>query len=143
MGSPTQAVHGPSYSSTRRRQIRYPLRTPVVYRWLDESGLQRRARGLTRDISEAGAYVVSSQCPPKGEFVQLTFKLLKLHEQQTPRKREHLEMGGEVVRIDFADVVGAAVGFAVRSKIPAPTRPTDELSQQRWTSDLAVGSLCN
>jgi PilZ domain len=115
----------------------------VIYRWLDESGLQRHAKGLTRDISEAGAYVVSSQCPPKGEFVELTFKLLKLHEQQTPRNSEHLEMGGEVVRVDFADVAGAAVGFAVRSKTATAVRQADELSQQRWTSDLAFGWLCN
>lgn len=139
----TQAAQVRGYSSSRRRQIRYPLRAPVIYRWRDNNGLQRRARGWTRDISEAGAYVLSSHCPQKGEVVELKFKLHALREQRTPQGNEHLEMGGEVVRVDVAEIAGEAVGFAVRSKTPAAARQADELSQGSWLSSLAMGAVCN
>ncbi|HET7109128.1 MAG TPA: PilZ domain-containing protein [Candidatus Acidoferrum sp.] len=139
----TQAAQVRSYSSSRRSQIRYPLRTPVIYRWLDNNGLQRRARGWTRDISEAGAYVLSSHCPQKGDVVELKFKLLALREQRTPRGNEHLEMGGEVVRVDVAKIAGEAVGFAVRSKTPAAAKQADELSQRSWLGSLGMGAVCN
>jgi PilZ domain len=130
------------YSSGGRRQIRYPLRTPVVYRWLDNTGLRRRARGWTRDISEAGAYVLSSQCPQKGEFVELTFKLLALREKQTPKNSEHLEIGGEVVRVDVAEIAGTAVGFAIRSKTAVPGKQSGEPAAS-WRNDLTLGAVCN
>ena len=139
----TQAVEARGYSSSRRSQIRYPLRTPVIYRWLDNNGSPRRARGWTRDISEAGAYVLARQCPKKGEFVELKFKLLALREQRTPQSNEHLEMGGEVVRVDVAEIAGVAVGFAVRSKTATAARQADELSQPSWISNLAIGAVCN
>lgn len=139
----TQAAQVRSYSSSRRSQIRYPLRAPVIYRWRDNNGLQRRARGWTLDISEAGAYVRSSHCPQKGDIVELKFKLLALREQQAPKRNEHLEMGGEVVRVDVAEAAGEAVGFAVRSKTPAVAKQADELSQRSWLSRLAMGAVCN
>jgi repressor of nif and glnA expression len=139
----TQAVQARGYSSSRRSQIRYPLRTPVIYRWLDNNGLQRRARGWTRDISEAGAYVLSSQCPQKGEIVELKFRLLALREQRTSQSNEHLEMGGEVVRVDVAETAGAAVGFAVRSKTATGAKQGDELSQRSWIGNLAMRAVCN
>jgi hypothetical protein len=139
----TQAVQARGYSSSKRRQIRFPLRTPVIYRWLDNNGLQRRARGWTRDISEAGAYVLSSRCPQKGESVELRFKLLALRDQRTTKNNEHLEMGGEVVRVDVAGNTGTTVGFAVRSKTASGARQTDELSQLPWIGNLAMRAICN
>ncbi|HXH67439.1 MAG TPA: PilZ domain-containing protein [Candidatus Limnocylindrales bacterium] len=143
MESTTQAVQARGYTSGGRRQIRYPLRTTVVYRWLDNTGLRRHARGWTRDISEAGAYVLSSHCPQKGEFVELSFRLLALRERETPKNGAHLEMGGEVVRVDNAEIAGAAVGFAVRSKAATRGKPTDELSARSWRAGLALGAVCN
>src|SRR5579863_4056100 len=134
----TQTVQARGYSSSRRSQIRYPLRTPVIYRWLDNNGLQRRARGWTRDISEAGAYVLSSQCPQRGEIVELKFKLLAIREQRAPRSNEHFEMSGEVVRVDVAEVAGAGVGFAVRSKTSTGATQGDELSHSPWIGNLAM-----
>jgi PilZ domain len=115
----------------------------VIYRWLDESGLQRRAKGLTRDISEAGAYVVSSQCPPKGGFVELKFKLLAAREQRTLQSNEHLEMDGEVVRVDVAETAGATGGFAVRSNTATGAKQGDEASQRPWMGSLAMRAVCN
>jgi PilZ domain len=98
---------------------------------------------LTRDISEAGAYVVSSQCPPKGGFVELKFKLLALREQRTPQSNEHLEMDGEVVRVDVAEPAGATVGFAVKSNTVTGAKQADELSRRPWIGNLAMRAVCN
>jgi len=143
MEQTTQAVQGKSISASRRSQIRYPLRTPVIYRWQDTSGLQRRARGWTRDISEAGAYVLSNRCPEKGEFVQLTFKLLGFGAQHDSRNKNRLEMGGEVVRVDFAKMAEVGVGFAVRSRKATPTRQTDDPTERSWMDRLALSTVCN
>jgi PilZ domain len=143
MEQTTQVVQRKSISASRRNQIRYPLRTPVVYRWQDSSGLQRRARGWTRDISETGAYVLSHRCPIKGEFVELTFKLLGFGGQHNSRNKDHLAMGGEVVRVDFAEMAGAAVGFAVRSKAAAPNRQTVDPLERIWMGGLALSAVCN
>jgi len=75
--------------------------------------------------------------------VELKFKLLALREQRTPQSNEHLEMGGEVVRVDAAENAGVAVGFAVRSKTAAAARQADEFSQRSWLSKLAMGAVCN
>lgn len=143
MEQTTQVVQRKSISTSRRNQIRYPLRTPVVYRWHDSSGLQRRARGWTRDISEAGAYVLSDRCPGKGEVVELTFKLLGFSGQHDSRNKGHLAMRGEVVRVDFAEMAGAAVGFAVRSKTAAPNKQTVDPSERNWMDGLALSAVCN
>jgi hypothetical protein len=143
MEQTTQVVERKSNPGSRRNQIRFPLRTPVVYRWQDGSGLRRHARGWTRDISEAGAYVLSNRCPIKGEFVELTFKLLGFSGQHDSSNKEHLAIGGEVVRVDFAEMAGAAVGFAVRSKTAAPNRQTVDPPERIWMDRLALSGVCN
>jgi len=75
--------------------------------------------------------------------VELRFKLLALREQRTPQNNEHLEMAGEVVRVDVAEIAGVAVGFAVRSKTATAARQADELSQQSWLDKLPLGAVCN
>ena len=75
--------------------------------------------------------------------MELKFKLLALREQRTPQSNEHLEMGGEVVRVDVAEIAGVAVGFAVRSKTAAAVRQADEFAQRSWLSKLAMGAVCN
>jgi hypothetical protein len=112
-----------------------------MYRWQDTSGLQRRAKGWTRDISEAGAYVLSNQCPKKGEIVELTFKLLGFAGQHTSRDKNQLEMGGEVVRVDFAEIAGVGPGFAVRSKSVTPTRQTCDPTEKSWMDRLALNAV--
>jgi hypothetical protein len=143
MEQSTEAVQGKSISASRRSQIRYPLQTPVIYRWQDTSGFQRRARGWTRDISEAGAYVLSNRCPKKGEFVRLTFKLLGFGGQHDSRNKNRLEMGGEVVRVDFGQMAGVEVGFAVRSKTATPTKQTGDPTERSWMDGLALSAVCN
>ena len=138
-----QVAQRKSVSASRRNQIRYPLRTPVVYRWQDASGLQRHAKGWTRDISEAGAYVLSDHCPIKGESVELTFKLLSFSGQHNTHNKDHLTMAGEVVRVDFAEMAGAALGFAVRSKSAPPNRQTVDPPERVWMDGLALRAVCN
>ena len=75
--------------------------------------------------------------------MELKFKLLALREQRASHNNKHLEMGGEVVRVDIAETPGEAVGFAVRSKTATAARQTDEGSQRFWLSNLAMGAVCN
>lgn len=143
MEQATQVVQRKGISVSRRNQIRYPLRTPVVYRWQDSSGSQRHAKGWTRDISEGGAYVLSGHCPTKGESVELTFKLLSFGGQQNSRHKTHLTMGGEVVRVDLAEMAGEAVGFAVRTKTSAPNKQTTDPPERIWMAGPGLSFVCN
>jgi hypothetical protein len=44
--------------------VRYRLQIPVIFSWENPLGSRFRGEGVTRDISEFGAYVVSATCPP-------------------------------------------------------------------------------
>src|SRR5260370_39901202 len=101
--------------SSRRKQIRYPLKASVFYRWIDQAGLRRQAKGRTRDLSEAGAYVFSHHCPNQGDFVELTFRLVALRQQRIPGNAD-FDMNARVVRVDRCARAGVHAGFAVKSR---------------------------
>jgi hypothetical protein len=44
--------------------MRYRLEVPAVFRWQDGSGVRFEGAGVTRDLSEVGAYVFAARCPP-------------------------------------------------------------------------------
>jgi len=48
----------------RRNAERYRVQMPVIFSWENPRGSRFRGEGVTRDISEVGAYVVSATCPP-------------------------------------------------------------------------------
>jgi len=75
--------------------------------------------------------------------VELTFKLLGFAGQDTSRDKNQLEMGGEVVRVDFAEIAGVGLGFAVRSKSVTPTRQTCDPTEKSWMDRLALNAVCN
>ena len=75
--------------------------------------------------------------------MELSFRLLAVREREAPKNGEHLEMVGEVVRVDNAEIAGAAVGFAVHSKASTPGKQTDELAARSWRNGLALGAVCN
>jgi hypothetical protein len=47
-----------------RSAIRYRLQRPVIFFWEDARGIRCRGKGVTHDVSEVGAYVLSTTCPP-------------------------------------------------------------------------------
>jgi hypothetical protein len=63
----------------RRNAIRYRLESPVVFRWQDGSGMPWEGEGLTRDVSEVGAYVFSPRCPPVKTDVEIEIVVPTLH----------------------------------------------------------------
>jgi hypothetical protein len=103
--------HQEKLSTSRRRQIRYPLRNSVLYRW-ERDGVQQRGRGWTKDVSEEGIYVSSRNCPQEGDSVNLVFRLSR-RSSEAPQLSARLEMQARVLRIDRDHTCGEDIGFAV------------------------------
>ena len=55
----------------RRNAVRYQLQIPAVFRWINDAGVSREGRGVTRDISDFGTYVYSSTIPPLSAEVNI------------------------------------------------------------------------
>jgi len=58
-----------------RKAGRYSLRLPVQFSWRDEQGTRRTSAGSTRDISPAGSYIISEQCPQIGAAIKYQVRL--------------------------------------------------------------------
>src|SRR5947209_19840215 len=55
-----------SSSVHRRRVVRYRIRVPAVFRWVNSDGISHKFEGLTHDISTQGVFVNCSDLPPVG-----------------------------------------------------------------------------
>jgi hypothetical protein len=55
----------------RRKSVRYQLEIPAVFRWEDGSGMRFQGEGVTRDVSDVGAYVFTASCPPLQTEVEI------------------------------------------------------------------------
>jgi len=113
----------------------------VFYRWIDQAGLQREAKGRTRDL-RAGAYVFSHHCPNEGDFVELTFRLIALRQQHIPGN-EDFDMNGRVVRVDRSARAGVHAGFAVKSRENVAARESSDLLLGGWEASLANALVAN
>lgn len=82
---------------TRRKSIRFPLQTPVIFWWTNEYGKRQQAEGQSRDISVAGAFVYAAECPPLGAIVELRMDLQAL---PNARVASPIEYQGQVVRVE-------------------------------------------
>src|ERR1700679_1110921 len=63
-----------------RRTIRYPLRVPVAFSWIDRDRLPHEGKGYSRDIDECGAYILAKTSPPVGVTVSLMISFPYLQE---------------------------------------------------------------
>lgn len=99
-------MHGPEET---RKGIRFPLEAPVVFWWVD-SGITKRGEGRTRDISERGAFVLASTCPPRG--TQTGFKIF-LPALPGSEQKTTLEAEGQVLRVEQAQEPKELEGFAI------------------------------
>jgi hypothetical protein len=88
------AVH---VGHSRRKSIRFPLHTPVIFWWTNVLGERHLGEGLSRDISEEGAFVFAADCPPLGSSVDL-----KLDLEASPNSTEHfpIQLHCQVVRVE-------------------------------------------
>ena len=89
--------------------MRFPLEAPTVFWWMDR-GTVRRNEGRTRDISEDGAFVFASTCPPRGS--QIGFKVF-LPVLPGIERKTRMEADGQVVRVEQARGREESEGFAI------------------------------
>ena len=66
-----QIAHQVEASVERRKGIRYRLNAPAVFRWSGPESGHHQAEGVTRDMSVAGAFVITSTCPPPNSMIQM------------------------------------------------------------------------
>ncbi|HKW62505.1 MAG TPA: hypothetical protein VJN89_08180 [Candidatus Acidoferrum sp.] len=100
------AVDGPQHS---RSVIRFPLVARTVFWWVD-SGVTKRSEGRTRDISEKGAFVLASLCPPQGIEIGFNVFLPPLYGSE---QKTRVEANGRVVRVELAEGYKECEGFAI------------------------------
>jgi hypothetical protein len=98
------------FERAHRKTMRFPLQTPVAFWWTDENGESQHGEGHSRDISEHGAFVLASVCPPVGASVGLKIDLEAL--PNAPGTLP-IEFQGQVIRVEQPHVEKGSRGFAV------------------------------
>jgi len=98
--------------SLRRRHLRYPLAAEVRYQWSARNLVMGEGEGRSRDISEAGAFVVTNALPPVGASIDLA---IQLPAWQVGAAALRMEMTGEVIRVDVPPGQERKWGFAISS----------------------------
>src|SRR5260370_10303091 len=102
-------MDGPEHA---RKAIRFPLDVPIVFWWAD-SGTGKRGEGDTHDISEMGAFVLASTCPPSG--AQIGFEVV-LPMLPGFKSRTRLEALGPVLRVEKPRGRVRPAGFQIRRR---------------------------
>ncbi len=92
-----------------RRVNRVRMEASIAFWWVD-SGIVMRGEGRTRDISEAGAFVLTSTFPPNG--TNIGFKIF-LPELAGSEHRARVEGDGQVLRVEQALERKGCGGFAI------------------------------
>jgi PilZ domain-containing protein len=95
-----------------RKAIRFPLEAPIAFRWADR-GIEKRGEGRTHDISEIGAFVLSTICPPAGSDISFNI-LLPTVPGIEPTTR--VEAVGRVLRVEQAHGRKGRDGFAILAR---------------------------
>jgi hypothetical protein len=96
----------------RRNQIRYLLSARAVFSWEGPEQERLEREGVTRDISESGAFIVTTSCPPARASVRVELFLPPLR-GTVATMRIRAEM--LVIRIEQAPPGDQQSGFAVES----------------------------
>ncbi len=96
-----------------RKTLRFLLQTAVTFWWTNGSGEARQGEGRSRDVSEHGAFIFASSCPPVGTSV-----VLKIDLEGIPDEIDRLpvEVEGEVLRAEQCPAERGMLtgGFAVQ-----------------------------
>ena len=100
----------------RRNFVRYSLRLPTVFKWVDLLGEQQLGAGFTRDISPEGAFIFSSDAPAEGAEFSMEILLPSLDELSVPGLR--LQAKGRVIRVELEN---QDPGFAVSGRFSSPS----------------------
>ena len=111
----------------RRRVVRFLLRCPAVFEWIEE-GQSQVGAGFTRDISASGVFLLTAASPPVGTRMRIEVLLpaerpaeegLKLSSEATVKRVEQgLESTGIGASSEFAfagDMAGSPLGRALEA----------------------------
>ena len=96
----------------RRRQIRYSLSARAVFSWEGPEQKRFEREGVTRDISESGAFIVTTSCPPARAAVRVELFLPPLRGTVATVR---LRAEALVIRVEQAPPGDQQRGFAVES----------------------------
>lgn len=105
---PTRAAR--SAGANTRSAVRYSLSARAVFTWRDTSGNLQESRGVTRNVSPKGAYILAPQSPANGSSLSVSIFLPPMGGES---RTLCMETEGRVVRTEI--VVEGRVGFAVSS----------------------------
>lgn len=94
----------------QRKAFRYAIVATAAFVWQHERGIQERSQGITRDMSDSGAFIYAAVGPTAQVPVRVEFELPPLEEGKAPLR---VRVKARVVRVerDPADPVHS--GFAV------------------------------
>jgi|HubBroStandDraft_1064217.scaffolds.fasta_scaffold16094_2 hypothetical protein len=96
-----------------RKTLRFLLQTAVTFWWTNGNGEARQGEGRSRDVSEHGAFIFASSCPPVGTSVVLKIDLEGIPDEIG---RLPVEVEGEVLRAEQCPAERGMLtgGFAVQ-----------------------------
>ena len=97
----------------RRRAIRYRVQLPVIFFWENGPGIRCSGEGVTRNVSEVGAYVLSVTCPPLGGEVET--EMFSSGHSRAPKVLLKGQM--KVLRVDDQPASPGGFGFALAGKV--------------------------
>jgi hypothetical protein len=96
-----------------RRDMRYPVKAPVFFRWKDAGGNEHQGEGISRDISETGAFVLSAAAPPPGADIELRISFPAVPDAMTAVP---MQIDGRVLRVEEIAAGAEIGGFAFLTK---------------------------
>jgi len=98
-----------------RKSGRFVLRLAVIYGW-SEGKSARRYKGVTRDISSCGLFIISNIPPPTDAIVNIE---VMIPPRTSGDASLQLRAKGHVVRVtDAPDVPGFAIAADIKIKNP-------------------------
>jgi hypothetical protein len=100
-----------------RKSKRYrPALAPVLFAWEGPDGILHEGKGIARDISDRGVFVVALSCPPVNARVDVDVHLPSL---EVKGGAVELHGEGKVVRVDseMESIRGFAASVAFRTEL--------------------------
>jgi hypothetical protein len=92
--------------------MRFPMDAPVVFWWKDAIGKRQQGEGRTYDVSELGAFVLASLCPPAGAQVSVKIAIGAVPDVARSLR---MQVEGRVLRVEQVGTGQGRDGFAILS----------------------------
>jgi len=128
-----QIAHRSEYAVERRKGIRYRMSASVTFRWSGPENGRYQGEGVTRDMSVAGAFVLTATCPPPNAVIQMDVFL----PMSDGTSKVQMKADMMVLRVEH-DIAGkkrsgfSAVGkgFSLRTSSERASRLVDSLIRE-------------